>query len=73
VRPTRKCNALPQPPPACRSHHMDPGQLYQVKVAQNAAFEEPGLMRPALKPLLKFEFCPKFNIFESFELHLPSL
>ena len=22
-------------------------------------------MRPALKPLLKFEFCPKFNIFES--------
>jgi hypothetical protein len=52
---------------------MDPGQLYQVKVAQNAAFEDPGLMRPALKPLLKFEFCPKFNIFESFELHLPSL
>jgi hypothetical protein len=24
VRPTRKCNTLPQPPPACRSHHMDP-------------------------------------------------
>jgi hypothetical protein len=51
--------------------------LYQVKVAQNAAFEGPGLMRPALKqslkPLLKFEFCPKFNIFESLELHLPSL
>ena len=35
---------------------MDPGQLYQVKVAQNAAFEEPELMQAALKPHLEFEF-----------------
>jgi hypothetical protein len=47
---------------------MDPGQLYQVKVAQNAAFEEPDLMQAALKPHLGFEFCPAS---EAYNAHPP--
>jgi hypothetical protein len=42
--PTRKCSAPAPSRPACRQQHKVPGQLYQVKVAQNAAFEEPGLL-----------------------------
>jgi hypothetical protein len=35
--------------PICWQPHKVPGQLYQVKVAQNAAFEEPGLLLPAFE------------------------